>query len=193
MSQPSHVVQAMERGMASASDRYGRLSIIIHWATLAILVAVYACIELRELYPRGSGIREALKTWHYMLGLTVFFLVWARIVARLIGKTPPIVPAAQKWQLMIANTVELALYALMIALPLLGWVMLSAEGKAIPFFGLQLPALVGANEALAGRTKEVHETVATVGYFLIGIHAIAALFHHYVQRDNTLRRMTLPH
>lgn len=65
--------------------------------------------------------------------------------------------------------------------------------QAIPFFGRQLPALVGANEALAERTKEVHETLATVGYFLIGLHAIAALFHHYVQRDNTLRRMILPH
>ncbi len=53
--------------MVTASDRYGRLSIVIHWATLAILVAVYACIELREMYPRGSEIREALKTWHYML------------------------------------------------------------------------------------------------------------------------------
>lgn len=179
--------------MGAASDRYGRLSIIVHWVTLAILIAVYACIELREIYPRGSEIREALKTWHYMLGLTVFFLVWVRITARLIGTTPPIVPAVPKWQLMIANTVELALYALMIALPLLGWVMLSAEGKAIPFFGLQLPALVRANEVLADRTKEVHETLATIGYFLIGLHAIAALFHHYVQRDNTLRRMTLPH
>lgn len=179
--------------MATASDRYGRLSIIIHWVTLAILIAVYACIELREIYPRGSEIREALKTWHYMLGLSVFFLVWVRITARLIGKTPPIVPAAPQWQLMIANTVEFALYVLMIGLPLLGWVMLSAEGEAIPFFGVQLPALVGANEGLAERTKEVHETLATVGYFLIGLHAIAALFHHYVQRDNTLRRMTLPH
>lgn len=176
--------------MATASDRYARWSIIIHWVTLAMLIAVYACIELREMYPRGSGIREALKTWHYMLGLTVFFLVWVRITARLIGKTPPIVPAAPKWQLIAANTVELALYALMIALPLLGWLMLSAEGKAIPFFGLQLPALVGANEPLAKQTKEVHETLATIGYFVIGLHAIAALFHHYVRRDNTLRRMT---
>jgi cytochrome b561 len=177
--------------MATASDRYGRFSIVIHWSTLAILVAVYACIELREMYPRGSEIREALKTWHYMLGLTVFFLVWVRITARLIGKTPPIVPEVPRWQLMIATTVELALYGLMILLPVLGWVTLSAEGETIPFFGLQLPALVGANEALAERTEEVHETLATVGYFLIGLHALAALFHHYVQRDNALRRMML--
>ena len=179
--------------METPSDRYGRLSVVIHWATLALLVAVYACMELREMYARGSEIREALKTWHYMLGLTVFCLVWVRLTARSFGKTPPIVPATPKWQLIIANSVELALYALMIVLPLLGWVMLSAEGKAIPFFGLQLPALVGENEALAERTKEVHETLATIGYFLIGLHALAALFHHYVRRDNTLRRMRLSH
>jgi cytochrome b561 len=51
--------------------------------------------------------------------------------------------------------------------------------------------VVDVNKALAERTEEVHETLATVGYFLIGLHAIAALFHHYVRRDNALRRMTL--
>lgn len=176
--------------MEIASDRYGRLSIVIHWITLALLLAVYACIELREIYPRGSEIREALKSWHYMLGLTVFVLVWLRITARLIGKTPPIIPAAPKWQRMIANTVELALYALMIVLPLLGWFMLSAKGEAIALFGIQLPALIGANHALAEQAEEVHEALAMVGLALIGLHAIAALFHHYVRRDNTLRRMT---
>lgn len=175
--------------MTTASERYGRLSILIHWITLAILVGVYASMELRELYPRGSEIREALKTWHYMLGLTVFFLVWVRITARFIGKTPPIVPPSPRWQLMLANVVELALYALMIFLPLFGWIMLSAEGKPIPFFGLELPALVGPDEALAKRIEEVHETLATTGYFLIALHAMAALFHHYVRRDNALRRM----
>src|SRR5688572_4461318 len=143
------------------------------------------------MYPRGSEIREALKTWHYMLGLTVFFLVWLRITARLVGKTPPIVPEAPRWQLLIANIVEGALYALMIVLPLLGWIILSAEGEAVPFFGLQLPALVDANRALAERIEDVHEMLATGGYFLIGLHALAALFHHYVRRDNALRRMTL--
>jgi cytochrome b561 len=61
---------------------------------------------------------------------------------------------------------------------------------AISFFGAPLPALVGVNEAFAERTEELHETLATAGYFLIGLHALAALFHHYVQRDNTLKRMS---
>ena len=177
--------------MAGVAERYGRLSIILHWITLALLIGVYACIELREMYPRGSELREALKMWHFMLGLTVFFLVWVRITARFIGKTPPIVPAAPKWQLVIANIVEFALYGLMIVLPILGWLTLSAEGKPIPYFGVQLPALVGESKQLAERTEELHVTLATVGYFLIGLHAAAALFHHYVRRDNTLKRMKL--
>lgn len=179
--------------MTAEIERYGRLSIILHWVTLALLIGVYACIELREMYPRGSEPREMLKMWHFMLGLTVFFLVWVRLAARLLGSTPPIVPAAPKWQLMIASIVELALYALMIVLPLLGWLTLSADGDAIPFFGLELPALVGENKPLAERMEEIHKTLATIGYFLIGLHGAAALFHHYVQRDNTLKRMMSIH
>lgn len=172
-----------------SSERYGKASIALHWLTLALLIGVYACIELREMYPRGSDPREALKMWHFMLGLSVFLAVWVRLLARIIGTTPPIIPAAPKWQAIVALLVEFALYGLMIVLPILGWITLSAEGKVIPFFGLELPALAAENEQLAGRTENLHETLATAGYFLIGLHAAAALFHHYVQRDNTLRRM----
>jgi cytochrome b561 len=173
----------------SPSQRFSRMSIALHWLTLALLIGVYACIELRELYPRGSEAREALKMWHFMFGLTVFVMVWIRFVARLLGTSPPILPPAPKWQAIVATIVEASLYALMIILPLVGWLTLSAEGDLIPFFGLQLPALVSENKQLAERTEELHVTLATIGYFLIGLHAAAALFHHYVQRDNTLKRM----
>ena len=82
-----------------------------------------------------------------------------------------------------------ALYVLMIGLPLGGWLILSASGKPVPFFGLQLPALVGESKDLADLFKEIHETGATVGYFLIGLHAAAALYHHFFVRDDTLRRI----
>jgi len=81
------------------------------------------------------------------------------------------------------------LYGLMIALPLSGWLMLSAAGKPIPFFGWELPALVAPNRSLATAVDDVHEAIATAGYWLIGLHAAAALFHHYIVRDNTLRLM----
>lgn len=82
-----------------------------------------------------------------------------------------------------------ALYLMMVGMPLAGWIILSAEGKPIPFFGLELPALVSANEELADTVEDIHETIGTAGYYLIGLHTVAALFHHYIQRDNTLLRM----
>lgn len=174
------------QGSEQTTSAYSRLSIGLHWFMLLLLAAVYACIELREFYPRGSAIREGLKTWHFMLGLSVFGLVALRLVARM-GFPPRSRP--RSWADRLASAVHLALYGIMIAMPILGWLALSADGKAVPFFGLQLPPLVGPNEALAGQVEEVHETVGTLGYWLVGVHAAAALFHHYVLRDGVLRRM----
>lgn len=174
----------------NTTDRYGSLSIAMHWLMLLLLVAVYACIELREFYPRGSDLREGLKTWHFMLGLGVLALVLARLAIRFTaGATPPIRPVPPVWQERLAGLMHLALYVFLITMPLLGWLTLSASGKPVPFFGLQLPALVGADKALADSLKEIHETIGTIGYYLVGLHAAAALVHHYVNRDNTLLRM----
>jgi cytochrome b561 len=169
--------------------RYGSFSIGIHWLMVLLFIAVYGTIELRELFEKGSDPREALKTWHFMLGMLVFMLVWLRLAARLSGPTPTITPELPKLQQLSATLLHLALYLLMIGMPLTGWLMLSAAGKPIPFFGLELPALIGENKALAKQIKEVHEFVGTTGYYLIGLHAAVALFHHYLRHDNTLTRM----
>lgn len=176
----------MSATFARQPRSFSGLSIALHWLMLALLAAVYACIELRELYPRGSDPREALKTWHFMLGLSVFALVWVRVAARALS---PRGPVQRTWTGVLATAVHLALYGLMIAMPLMGWMVLSAEGDPVPFFGLTLPPLVGANEGLAERVEELHETIGVAGYWLIGLHAAASLFHHYVLRDGTLRRM----
>ncbi len=173
----------------NTASRYGTLSISIHWLMLLLFIAVYACIDLRELYPKGSDPREALKTWHFMLGMLVFLLVWLRLAARLSGPTPAIQPAPPHWQQLSANLLHLALYVLMIAMPLTGWLLLSASGKPIPFFGLELPSLIGPDKELAGLIKEVHEFGGTAGYYLIGLHIVAALHHHYIVKDDTLIRM----
>jgi len=146
--------------------------------------------EPTELYPKGSDAREALKAWHFMLGLSVSVLVWLRLLAaRMAGPDPLTEPVPPKWQKLSAKLMHVALYFLMIGMPLGGWLLLSAAGKPIPYFGLELPALVGESKSLAALIKEIHEVGGTVGYLLIGFHTAAALFHHYVQRDNTLRRM----
>lgn len=175
--------------LKNSSLRYGSLSIGIHWLMLLLFVAVYGAVELHELFEKGSALRQTLMTWHYMLGLLVFVLVWLRLAARLSGPAPTITPELPKLEHLSATALHLALYLLMIGMPLTGWLMLSAAGKPIPFFGLELPALIGENKALAKQIKEVHEFVGTAGYYLIGLHLAAAFYHHYLRHDNTLTRM----
>lgn len=169
--------------------RYGALTIGLHWLMLLLMAAVYACMELKGVFPRGSDGRAAMQTWHFMLGLSVGVLVVVRLLVVATGAVPRIVPLPPRTQNLLATLMKLALYAFMLAMPVLGWLILSAKGSVIPFFGLQLPALIGVSKETAGWIKQIHETLATVGYFLIGGHAAAALFHHYVVRDNTLLRM----
>ena len=175
--------------MTTQTSRFGKLSIAMHWLMLLLIAAVYATIELKGNFPKGSETRELLKQWHFMLGLSVFALVFVRIAARFLSPTPPITPNPPAWQNALAKLVHLALYGLMLGLPFAGWLILSAAGKPIPFFGLELPPLIGKNPDLAGQIKEVHETVAVLGYWLIGLHAVAALFHHFISKDDTVRRM----
>jgi cytochrome b561 len=170
-------------------ERYAATVIALHWLMALLIVGSYATMELREFYPKGSVPREALKSWHYTIGLSILALFMLRIVARIMSTTPPIVPPLSHWQKLAARTVHLALLALMIALPVLGWLILSAEGEPPVWFGLQLPALVGTDKELAETLEEIHETGANIGYALIAVHTAAALFHHYVVRDNALVRM----
>lgn len=167
--------------------RYARLSIGLHWLMLLLIAAVYATIELKGNFAKGSEPRELLKHWHFMLGLAVFALVWLRLLARRFSPAPRVAGAA--WEKALARAMHWSLYGLMIGLPLLGWLTLSAAGKPIPFFGLNLPGLVAPNPDLASQFKELHETLGQVGYWLIGLHAAAALFHQYVHHDDTLQRM----
>ena len=173
----------------NTTDRYGSLSIFMHWLMLALLIGVYACIELHGLATKGSDLRANLKTWHFMLGLSVFALVWLRLAVRFVTPSPQMSSQIAAWQRHLAGLMHAALYAFLIIMPVLGWLTLSAGGKVVPFFGLELPALMAPDKAFAGSVKEVHETIGTVGYYLIGLHAAAALYHHYFMRDDTLLRM----
>lgn len=170
-------------------EHYGSLSIAMHWLMLLLLIAVYACIELRELYPKGSDPREALKHWHFMLGLTVFALLWLRLLLRLTSPVPRIEPPIGVWSQRLAALMHLALYLFLLVMPLLGWLVLSAKGKPIPFFGLELPALLAPDKQLAHSLEGIHKTIGMIGYYLIGLHAAAALAHHYFRHDNTLMHM----
>lgn len=177
----------------SLNARYPTTAIAIHWLVLVLIITVYALILLRENYPRGSDIRETLKSLHFSFGLTVLALTALRLVLRAFFWRPPaITPAIPPWLAIPAAAAHIALYALLLAMPVAGWMILSAEGDPIPFFGVNLPALLPPDKELAEQIEEIHETGGTIGYFLIGAHAAAALFHHYIIKDDTLTRMLPP-
>ena len=176
--------------LKNSSDRYSPLVVGMHWLMLALLIAVYASMELRDFAPKGSALRADLKTLHFLLGLSVLVLVAVRLGVRWgAGEAPPVHPPMPGWQDRFARLMHYALYAFMIAMPLLGWLTLSAAGKPVVLLGWTVPVLIAPDEALSRLFKDAHELLATAGYFLIGLHASAALVHHYVTCDNTLLRI----
>jgi cytochrome b561 len=175
---------------SSTSKQYPKSAIALHWVMLFLIVSVYAAILLREYFPRGSDIRQAFKTWHFMLGLSVLSLIILRVTLRLtVWKIPSITPQPVAWQKRLGGMVHFGIYALLIAMPIGGWLILSGEGKTIPFWGLSIPPLMPPNKPLAEEIEELHEIGGKIGYALIGLHAVAGLFHHYVLKDNALFRI----
>jgi cytochrome b561 len=173
----------------NTTTQYGNATVLMHWLSALLIGAVYSCIELRELYPQGSDPREALKTWHFMLGLSLFLVSVPRVALAFRQQTPLIKPTPPEWQDRIAKLVRRLFYVLLLLMPLLGWSILSLEGKTIPFFFIELPPLWAPNETWAHRVEEIHETIGKAGLLLILLHTVAALFHHYRLKDNTLSRI----
>jgi cytochrome b561 len=106
------------------SARYSKSIVILHWLMLLLMIAAYSFIELRVLFPKGTEPRELMKTVHYMLGLTVLALVLVRIYFRASSTTPAIEPELSKLAKYVSTTMHLVLYALMIGMPIAGWLML---------------------------------------------------------------------
>ncbi len=174
----------------NTTDRYGSWMIGMHWLMLLLLIAVYAAINLHDFAPKGSDLRATYKVWHFMLGLSVLALVILRLATRWSsGATPRITPPIAHWQKRSAEAMHITLYVFMIGMPLLAWFAVSAKGSPVLFFGWELPQLISRDKALYDTLKEIHMTIGTIGYYLIGLHTAVALVHHYVMRDNTLLRI----
>jgi superoxide oxidase len=173
----------------SAVTRYNPLMIGLHWLTALLLIAVYCAMEFRGYFPKGSDARDLMKALHFMLGLTVLLVVVVRLAVRVSSPKPAIVPAPKAAEALMASLMHGLLYLFMLAMPIAGWVILSAEGHGVPFFGLELPPLLGKNHDLAEQIEDLHKLGGTLGYYLIALHALAGLAHHYIKKDNTLLRI----
>lgn len=126
---------------------------------------------------------------HFTAGTLVLALSVLRVLWRAIGRTPAPVaqPALLKW---LATLAHIALYVFIIAQPLLGIMMVNLGGKPVSLDWLGVSfTLFGPDKALRPTIKEAHELIGNAFYFVIGLHALAALYHHFIKRDDVLRRM----
>ncbi len=168
---------------------FGVVARAFHWGMALAIVVALALIELTELAPKGSALRRGMRDWHAQLGLVVFALVWFRLAWKLANPHPAIVPAPVAWQRTAAHAVEWTFYALMVVLPVLGIVMMQADGKTVALLGMKLPDLVGVDKAWAHRLEDVHAWLGNAMMALIALHVAATVWHGVVLRDNTLSRM----
>lgn len=168
-------------------DKYSGLQIGIHWLVFLLVIIAYCAMEFRGFFPRSA--RPVINMVHVSCGISILVLMVARLLIRLKRPAPPIVPKPKPMMTGMAHLGHLAIYLLFIALPIIGLVMMYNRGNPWVAFGIVMPHAAEANFELADMLKSWHETLANLGYFVIGLHAAAALLHHYFWKDNTLLRM----
>jgi cytochrome b561 len=161
----------------------------LHWLmALIIFVALGLGVWAAEL-PKGDLRGEVLFV-HKSLGVSVLALIVVRVLARLALRSPPYAEALGRLTDAASKAGHLLLYGLMVALPLSGYVMSSAAGREVSFFGLvTLPPLVGPDKALAGQAAETHEALAWAIGIVIALHLAAVVWHAWFKRDTVLTRM----
>lgn len=163
----------------------------LHWLMAVLILLVYLAIEQRGLFARGTPERMAMMQTHFWLGLAVFVLAWWRLLLRRRHGAPAIAPPLPAWQAVPAKLLHVALYAFFIVMPLLGLLTAWTDGKPLylPFTGIALPSPVATDPELAHQLEDLHGQIGEIFYWVIGLHVLAALYHHLVRRDDVLKRM----
>jgi cytochrome b561 len=168
--------------------RYGIVAQTLHWAIVALLIVQVTLGMIADELPLGLE-KLALLARHKSFGITILGLAVIRLAWRWIDRPPP-PPPMPRWQQLAANLNHWALYALLFAMPLSGWMMSSASNYPVSWFGLaQLPDLVLPDRSLKEQLEEVHELLATILISLALLHVAAALKHQFFDRDGLLFRM----
>lgn len=171
------------------NSQYTRTAIALHWLVALLLAGAFAVGLYMHDLPL-SPMKLKIYSWHKWAGVTIFLLVTIRLAWRL-GHRPPALPEAMpRWQQVAAHGLHHALYLLMVAIPLSGWLMSSAKGFQTVWFGvLPLPDLVGKDEALGKLLETVHMGLNYMLLALVVAHVAAAVKHHLVDKDDILARM----
>jgi len=170
-------------------ERYTPLQLALHWLMALMIAGGLVMGGMIEDMPL-SPLKLKLLSWHKWNGITVLLLAILRLAVRYATGTPPLPASVPVWQQWLARAGHGLLYLLMILIPLSGWLMSSAKGFPVNYFGvLPLPDLIGKDAGLADWLKLGHERLCQLLLVALAAHVAAALKHHYFDRDTILQRM----
>ena len=166
---------------------FNLLARLLHWSMAA---AILAMLFIGAAMLVSLRYRDQLLALHRPLGIAILLLAIARLINRLTRPTPALPADLPPIQQFAAHASHWLLYGLMLAMPLIGWVMLSAGGYPIPLFGgVHLPAIVAHDPVLYGWLRPLHGGLAYVLFLTILAHLGAALYHAWVRRDEVFGQM----
>lgn len=175
--------------LADPSARYTRTAIVLHWLLAVMIITAFTAGTLLD-GMEFSPFKLKLISWHKWLGVSIFAFVVLRLVWRLTHRPPPLPAGPPLWQRHLAAMGHFTLYALMVVIPLTGWLYSSAAGVPTVWFGvLPLPDLLDRNESLANVLRGAHAWLNNGLLLLVLGHVGAAFYHHYHLRDGLLSRM----
>ncbi len=169
--------------------RYTQTAIALHWLIFALAACGFALAVYMVDLPLAPP-KLKYYSWHKWLGVTVFLLALARLAWRLTHPAPALPAGMPAWQRRAAAAAHVLLYALIIIIPVSGWLYSSAAGLPTVYLGVvQLPDLLAKNKPLADQLKWVHITLNYTLLAAVVAHVAAALQHHIMARDDVLSRM----
>jgi cytochrome b561 len=170
-----------------SSSRYHGFSILLHWLIALMIIGALAVGLALESLPRD--IRPFVINLHKVAGTTILALVVVRILWRFIAK-PPALPADLPVLVRGASHAgHAALYLLMLLIPVSGLVMTFYYGYGIDFWLFKVSSPITADKIIGQNAKEAHKILAYIIMGVIGVHVLAALWHHYIRKDTVLHRM----
>jgi cytochrome b561 len=168
---------------------YGLVSQLFHWLVVALILVQYTW-AWRIDNAEGFRLRLELVTQHKTIGMTILILVILRLVWRLFNRPPPLPDSMQAWERLAARAGHWLLYGLVLAMPLSGWLYSSAAGLGDYWWGsVSFPSLIGASESVEDRMALVHRALGISLAVVASIHVLAALRHHFFNKDDVLKRM----
>ena len=176
--------------LRNTTERFGSVSKVLHWLVCILLTAQFILIWCRNSLAHGSPERTHYMQLHRAVGVTIFLVGLVFIFWRMLNQQP-LPPASQpRWQRLVAKIVHRSLLILLVLMPMVGYVLSCAEGKAVNFFGVfTLPCLIPEHKNLFTLFAGIHEELGILILILVGIHVLAALTHHFILKDDVLKRM----